>query len=131
MNDETFEAQRARIQALIEQWHAPLGLKWWTVTHAYGRSIEDMPVDSPQGTGSDVLAKCQVDWEYLRARVTWNLQNVADCDDEYLEKAFVHECMHIIVNEMRFHDEDLKHEERVCTVLANAFLWTRGETPDA
>jgi hypothetical protein len=46
--------------------------------------------------------------------------------DEYeLEKAIVHEFMHILVNEMRAGGID--HEERVVTGLANAALWLEAE----
>ena len=121
MNDAEFEAQKVRIKALIEKWHAPVGLRWWTVTHQYVVAAEDMPEDA----GTEVLAKATVRWQYLRAEIVWNMRNVEDCDDDYLEKAFVHECMHVLLNEMRSHTDDLLHEERVASSLANAFLWTR------
>jgi hypothetical protein len=47
-----------------------------------------------------------------------------------LERIFVHECCHAIVNEMREwsvgHEGNgvMGHEERVVSHLANAFLWT-------
>lgn len=74
------------------------------------------------------------DWHYLLATITWDLQAVADQNDEELESAFVHECCHILVNEMRMwaekdmdeakHDEAVHHEERVVSTLANALVWT-------
>lgn len=40
----------------------------------------------------------------------------------------IHECMHALVQEMRWQEADadnIRHEERVCTQLAMAFLWVR------
>ena len=46
-------------------------------------------------------------------------------NDKDLENAFVHECMHILVREMREDTENINHEERVCETLARAFVWVR------
>lgn len=54
--------------------------------------------------------------------------------DDELEEIFVHECGHILVNEMRGDPDDwLDHEERVVSTLTKAFLWVRSafaEGPD-
>ncbi len=127
MTDAEFKAQKARLQALRKRWHNCLGLRWWTVTHDYRR--EALVVNGVMS--AETAASCKADWRYLQATVSWNLALVVDQSDEGLESIFVHEMMHILLDEMRYFNEDngMKHEERVATTLAQAFLWTRAEKP--
>ena len=123
MNDAEFKAQKKRLQALRNRWHNCLGLRWWTVTHNYER--DTLVVNGEMS--ATTAASCTADWRYLQATVSWNLALVADQTDAGLERIFVHEMMHILLDEMRhFHEEGgMNHEERVATTLAQAFLWTR------
>lgn len=124
MNDAEFEAQKARIQALAEQWLPPLGLTWWNIALEYARDNYDGR-DGAQPT----VAYCKADWRYVHARIVWNMPLVAEQDDAELERIFVHECMHIFLHEMRWAEtrdtDSLDHEERVATMLTKAFLWLR------
>ena len=121
MKDTEFKRQKKRIVTLIDKWHTLLGLKWWKLSYFYGESSVSMPKD----VNEDTMAACKVRWEYMEAVITWNMQKVQDQNDKELENAFLHECMHILVNEMRADRKDIKHEERVCSTLANAFIWVR------
>src|SRR3990167_4335584 len=125
MNDAEFETQKARILAIIEKWHTPLGLQWWTVTHEYVRSFDEMP----DGAHTISLAIARVFWPYMEANIYWNLYNATDCDDAHLERAFIHECLHILVREMRDDagSEKIDHEERVCATLAQVILRLQAE----
>jgi hypothetical protein len=54
------------------------------------------------------------------------MQRVAEQSDAVLERAFVHELMHIFLKETRETGRDwLDHEERVASVLTKAFLGLR------
>lgn len=123
MTDQDYAKQVARIRALSSKWLKPLGLLWWTVHLEYAREGFDTS-EHPHGC----LAYTKVSWEYLEATITFNMPLVLNQTDDDLEYCFVHECCHILINEMRDAlDGDnlfLKHEERVCTTLARAFLWT-------
>ena len=125
MTDAEYEAERQRLLALSEKWINPLGLGWWDIDLAYARD----DYSPPGGTKNGVLAHCDVDWRYGHATITWNMPELLAYPDEKLERAFVHELMHIFLNEMRWtasNDEDsIDHEERVATTLTKAFLWQR------
>lgn len=137
MTEETFKSQKARLEALIEEWHHNLGLGWWKVHHNYyddtGYFLEEHDKHCgvlPAGSGIPI-AFTWVSWEYLEASVYWNVPRVQDQTDEELEEMFVHECCHILLREMHAVNTcncgnwDMRHEERVCTTFAKAFIWTK------
>lgn len=131
MTDAEYNVQKKRLKTLQDKWVAPLGLRWWKVTFSYSRE----PLKSDATDGRTCLAQTMVDWEYLNATITFDMQCIAGESDDDLEKTFVHECMHVFVHEMRMwagpelthekQEEAMKHEERVVTQLANAVIWTR------
>lgn len=124
MNKREFKKQRARIRKLAERWIGPLGLKWWTIEHRYhadqGAFLKD--------NGDRVLMFVRADWRYRTASIDVNVPLVAERTPSELETDYLHELMHVFLNEMRrtcieadFHE----HEERVAHTLADAFLWIR------
>lgn len=132
MTDAEFEAQQARIVTLEQRWFEPLGLKAWKINTVFVRS--DFTMDGEPA--ADTLATAKTSSEYMMATISWNMPVVIDHDDRELERIFLHEMMHVMVNEMRpsrmnddinraLKAEDSWHEERVATMLGNAFLWTR------
>lgn len=121
MKDAEYEKQRDRIRALADKWLEPLGLLMWRRVHL--AFSDDVKAGSPECVG-----EARVSWEYQEATITFYLPNVVGLDDEDLEYAFVHECQHVLVHEMRWQDADtdnIRHEERVCTTLARAFVWVK------
>ena len=126
MNDADFDVQRQRLVALSEKWIKPLGLGWWNIAFAYHR--DDYV---PLGTTArdDSLAKCRASWRYGNALISFNMPLVLEQDETDLEVAFLHELMHIFLNEMRWtadnSSDSLDHEERVASTLTKAFLWLR------
>lgn len=128
MDDETFERQKARILEQIERWVKPLGLNWWRLNFTYIRErCEDQP-----GTAMEVLTR----WQYRHAGIKVFMPAIADMEDDELEEAFVHELMHVCVNQMRDDQGDCTlNEERVCSDLATAIIWLRDslvkQEPDA
>ena len=131
MDDAAYNKQKRRLQILAEKWIGPLGLKWWKVDIVYSRE----PIPSSAGEGWNCIGKASVRWEYLDAKITFDMQAIEGMDDDRLEQLFVHECCHILVHEMREWCQSeglgtdamaaaMKHEERVVCQLTSAFLWT-------
>lgn len=113
--------QQGRVKCLFEKWTYLLGLKWWHVTVLY--TIDKEPKNEVENTY--LFGRAIVRWQYAWASIEINLYIASLKTDKELELAIVHELTHVLVNEMRESDPDGKHEERVCTGLAKAFLWTR------
>lgn len=78
--------------------------------------------------GWQLAMSTRASWEYKTAGITVNLLAVRDLDDSLLENCWVHELAHVLVNEMRAEPrtaESTAHEERVCTLIADALIWAR------
>lgn len=126
VSDEVMEAGKARLNALYEKWFEPLYLEEWTITSRYHRG--PIPAEGePGGYAAWALGMCTVAWEYLSATIDWNMRAVANADDADLERAFVHEIMHIWLAEMR--EKSHKHEERVAECLAAIILRMARKAP--
>lgn len=115
MTGKESKRQIARVKALRKKWSSPLRLFEWDITWKYVDG--DLVVNG--ALAADAVASAEVDWRYRYATIQWNLRLVADQSDDELERVFVHEVMHLVVNEMR--QDDLHHEERVCQTLALCF----------
>lgn len=133
MTDREFKTAKARVDAISNRWFDCLGLRWWRISIEYSREPL-IPQDSMGGSW-ETIARTSVKWEYLDAVITINMPAIVDMDDDRLEHVFVHECVHVLVNEMRMwgterlseekSEEAIKHEERVVCALTCALLWTR------
>ncbi len=122
MKDEAYEAEKARIEGFYARWRSVLGLDGWDVARSYfdGEYVKGHGETSDAAAGS-----ASVRWEYRHATLSFNVQNTRDLDDAEMEAIVVHECMHILLHEMRDDTAtDIKHEERVATSLAWAFMRT-------
>lgn len=132
MNDAEFEREKVRIQTLEARWIETLGLAAWKLNTVFVRS----DFEANGEPAPDTMATALTHAEYMLATISWNMPVVIDHSDRELERVFLHEYMHVILNEIRpsrlgddinkaLSVEDRWHEERVCTMLGNAFLWTR------
>jgi hypothetical protein len=133
MDDAEYEKQKARLIALSEAWIHPIGLGWWRVNLSYDRTGEDFfaSVEKAGNFRSQSVARCFADWKYGIATILWNMPELPDLDDDELEHTFVHELMHIFLNEVRGEGADwMDHEERVATTLEKAFIWVRDRARD-
>ena len=120
MTDADYEATRQRITALAVKWLGMLGLKWWNIDTVYDRASTDFE--------DGCVARVSCRWEYAHASMLWNMPLAFQQTDDELERIFVHECMHIFLHETRAGTNcecpwDIRHEERVATMLQKAFLW--------
>lgn len=131
MKDADFKQQKARIQRLIARWVKTVGLGWWKVHFDYWDDPSKFHAEDNGHVATRALATTTADWRYMEATISFNMLAVEEMDDDDLEYAFVHELCHVLIHEMRAdHEgervhEHVDHEERVCTTLAHALLWTR------
>ncbi|MGK2898834.1 MAG: hypothetical protein ACSLE9_09130 [Burkholderiaceae bacterium] len=119
MTDKEFKRERKRIRALAAKWRDPLRLFEWEVELRYSRG----PFEVNGTRDSDAVGMASVQWPYRKATLTFDVTETAGYSDAYLEQVFVHECVHVIVNEMR-DDEggSCLHEERVVSTLTTILL---------
>lgn len=111
---------RKRFERLWREVARPIGMGWWDVNFIY--STDEKEFDS--GDQCTVLMRCTADWRYGLAVINVNVNYIDELSDELLERYFIHEMMHILVNEMRQKEDCLAHEERVVTGLTKAFEWS-------
>ena len=142
MSQSDVAAVKARVFILIARWIRPTGLGWWKINVSYFDGPWDKTPLRGLGPNHVCLMDVDVDWRYMQATIRVDCAACADLKDDELEYAFVHELMHIFVREMRpafdresevqriVADESQEHEERVCTQLAKAMIWTREHAQD-
>jgi hypothetical protein len=110
------------IKAAFKKWLKPLGLLWWEIDIHF---IEDPAavVKTFRDPGEDfnVCAVTYTKWQYASASIDVNVPAFAGLDPDKIERIVVHECCHVLVNEMR--EGEIHHEERVVTQLTKAFFW--------
>ena len=110
-----WKRQRRRIRALLKKWRFVLTLDEWDITN----NFVDGPIVVDGEVSSDAVASARVRWEYRRATLSWNTQEVAKLNDADLEEVFLHESMHVLLNEMReVVAGNIKAEERSATTFA-------------
>lgn len=115
-----WKAERKRIRKIANRWYRPLGLDEWRLTTRYtqGNLIVDGAVSSA------AVGMASVRWQYREAELDFNLEKTAKLSDEDLEEVYIHEVMHVLLNEMR--EEGIEHEERTAQTLMFAFMRLRG-----
>jgi predicted SprT family Zn-dependent metalloprotease len=120
MKKQKFKRARKRFNRIALEWATRMGLKWWSLHFLYyGKTPKKFRREDGHQTAVRVLAR----WQYLEAYFEVNTPAIARMSDSELEALVVHEMCHVLVNEMR--EKGIKHEERVCSRLAQAFLWTK------
>jgi len=124
---KAFKTQRQRIRRLEKKWAPLLGLRWWSIEYCFYDKRKRY-AKATERDGQTSVASCVADWRYLTAVVSFNLPMWTTLSDAKAEWVFVHELMHIFLQELQAPRTDhMDHEERICTSLAKAFLWIRGE----
>ena len=129
MNDAEFEEQKARVLAVFEKWSVPLWLEGYDTTFYWERTKGPERKMEGGDTHWQTTLKVNSNWTHMDAAITAYLGTIMNVTEVELETAVVHECMHILVCETRQGedkgDDWLDHEERVCTMLAKAFMTVR------
>lgn len=122
MNDKDFAAQQRRIMPLVKKWKLRLGLNLWDIDSEFYRGPFER--EGEWFTGAMAVVR----WEYMDATLMFDLVSVTDLSDADVEKMVVHELMHVILKELQHTTDDfMKHEERVATMLAQAFVFLAAE----
>jgi hypothetical protein len=111
------------IRAAFEKWVTRLGLGWWRVDVVYyDDPTEIVSRFREDGGGQRIIAAhVTADWRYAEACISVNLPAWVEMSEDQIERAVVHELMHVLVNEMR--EGEMHHEERVVTQLTKAVFW--------
>lgn len=123
MKRKAYKRQRTRIRRCFDEWITKLGLRWWEIEIRYYDRQRFFRKAS--GAGRNIAMRVWADWRYATATIAVNVPSLAKMDDDQLERAVVHELLHILVNEMREDDPYVKHEERTVTTLTKAVMWVR------
>lgn len=114
---------KERIKAAFDKWLKPLGLLWWDIEVTYHTDPEEIVrTFRDPGQGGVVAARTITRWQYGSAYIDINVTAFTDLTDKDIERIVVHECCHVLVNELTEESED-HHEERVVTNLTKAFMW--------
>lgn len=127
MTDKQLQVVMDNVRGLRKKWFPILGLNRW----------RNIPIVFRRECSSDkpgAMAEVASAWDYKHATIFI----YAPKWFEYMansEYHFVHECCHILVNEMRCwgpvtvpaddYERNIQHEERVVTELAMAFIRAR------
>jgi hypothetical protein len=110
------------IRAAFEKWVKCLGLAWWkVVVRYYDDPSEILTRFDQQAAGRLTAATVSADWRYSEATIDVNLPAWVEMSADEIERAVVHELVHILVNEMR--EGEMHHEERVVTQITKAVFW--------
>lgn len=99
----------------IKKWKTNLFLGSWRINF----NVRDYM--KPTDDGFPTIATCDSSWQYFEATLNFNLEIMADMEEEKIEETVIHELLHAVVNEMR--DKGAKHEERVVSQLTMIAAW--------
>jgi hypothetical protein len=116
---------KEKIQKYFDIWTEQLGLRWWDITVHYFREPSEILENFRSDNNPDKLIPAFVNsyWNYLKADIYINLPEFVGMEEEHIEEIVAHELCHVLVSEM--HEEGMRHEERVATILQKAFIWVR------
>ena len=107
--------QRKLIRDRLSWWRDTLGLGYWKI---------DIKFVSYFINSGRCVATTLCNWKYQEAEITFSLSEIEIMDKEEIEKAVVHELMHVFLSETACTSPD--HEDRVASQLQKAFMWVKG-----
>lgn len=119
MNDKEYEKLKAKTNKFLDKWLTMLGLRGWDINFYWNRELGDKIDDN-----FSIEAATATQYPYKTANVNFFLPSLQGKSNKDIENIVLHELIHILTDEMKDHDKDHNHCERVVTDLTNAFLWT-------
>jgi hypothetical protein len=125
IHKKQIETTTKKVKAAFAKWMKPLGVLWWNIEIVYFDDPKKIKKLFEKDEDKLVLAKTYVEWKYMDATIGINVPAFKDLSDDEIERAVVHELLHVLVNEMR--EKEVHHEERVVTTLTKAFFWVRND----
>lgn len=124
MTDKEYKAFTSKVSKLYKKWIKTLGLAAW--------DISCVTVRGHSGYDDGRQADCRAQWEYRQASMRFYADVMEELSDDEIEAVFLHECCHILINEMhefgspKMTDEEMTrammHEERAATEMSMAIL---------
>lgn len=127
MTDKEYRTTRNRIVKIFNKWSLILGFRHWEITAKFTR--EEQP--------DNVVATCSASWEYKDATLTFHCDSLFGFSDKRLTTTIIHELCHVLIKETREWapekltgealDKAMRHEERVVSEMADAFIWAYEE----
>ncbi len=130
-SEKAMDRARDHVEAALRRWKPIMGLAAWVIEAHYHRDLATVPKRYRPKKGRDyaTLMWVEVQWEYLHATINVILPHLVGKDAEAVAGDVRHELAHVVINEVREvgthpYEHGVKHEERVVSTLADAFLWT-------
>lgn len=125
MTDTEYDKLKQQLNDLYAYWKV-IGIGWWNVRLVFERE-GIRQTDDQAKYNEQTYFRVHADWRYLEATIYCSMPQLLELTEEGLEESFVHELMHIMVNEMRADAGTgrIDHEERVCQTLALGFTWLK------
>ena len=114
-----------QIKKIFHKWTYRLGLRWWDVTLNLFDDPQEIIKHFQTSENNIVVATTWADWRYTTCTIGVNLPEMKKMIKYDAEKVIIHELCHALVCEMR--EDGIDHEERVVTMLTNAFVWTKDD----
>ena len=133
MNKKKFGEIKDRVEVYMGKWISRMRGGWTVYTTYHNGPIpDDKPPSDQRRAGLITSMTCQTRWEYATAWIKVSVPALVGKTDDDIEEMVVHELMHVHVHELRQNPEAdwIKHEERVCTLLARSFLATEREAKE-
>lgn len=93
MTDDEFDVMSEKVESLITLWKPFFGIENWSLVINLHRG----PIPGDE----DAAGSCRSTWEYMHATLAFNLEELADYEDEEVEGVVIHELLHIIVDELK------------------------------
>ena len=123
MRDAEFEAFDKKVNDLVNAWTEPMGIGHWR-----GEVAVERETTGPE-IGPDFMevAHVNVQWPYMRYRITVNAPMAFGLSDRELEQSIVHELAHILVAELVTENTPSSACERVTQMVTWALCWTRDQ----
>ena len=122
MKDRTVKQLHAVIRKFTLKWKTALFLGMWKIDW----SIKDWLISETKDF--QCIARCETDWRYFEATLSFNFLKMKDMSEEEIEKTVIHELLHVVLNEMR--EGGAEHEERVASHFTMIMNWLNGEAKD-
>lgn len=119
VTDKEYARERKRIGKLIRKWARLLGVAHWDVEVWYYRELL-----GPPGPTYRTFMVTNTRWEYMLAIIKVDLTSTIGASSDSIEHMIIHEFCHVLMDEMKNHDKDSDHAERVAEQLAKAIWWT-------
>lgn len=123
MTDKEFERQKKRVEKILDEWRAILGLNSDRLRYHFNREYEEGMVGA--------VASVNASWQYKNHRIDFYVPKVKEIEsDNELTEAVIHELVHILIHSATGDntgksDAEVEKIEYATTSVTYALLWAR------